>query len=201
MGSDPVWVSSSSVGTSVAGDMIGRAFAALLASFVGITLYVWFRFHRLIYGFAAVAALIHDVVITLGAIAASYWLSDALGILMVDQFKISLTVLAAILTIIGYSLNDTIVVFDRIREVKGKATRLTGPMVNVSINQTLSRTLLTAITTLIVVLLLYIFGGEGIHAFAFALVVGVVVGTYSSIFIASPILLWLTARDEKVKTA
>jgi SecD/SecF fusion protein len=122
MGSDPVWVSSSSVGTSVAGDMIGRAFAALLASFVGITLYVWFRFHRLIYGFAAVAALIHDVVITLGAIAASYWLSDALGILMVDQFKISLTVLAAILTIIGYSLNDTIVVFDRIREVKGKAT-------------------------------------------------------------------------------
>ena len=109
-----------------------------------------------------------------------------------------MTVVAAILTIIGYSLNDTIVVFDRIRETKGKAKTLTGEMINTSINQTLSRTLLTSLTTLIVVVLLYCFGGEGIHAFAFALVVGVIVGTYSSVFIASPILLWLIQRRDRV---
>ena len=89
-----------------------------------------------------------------------------------------------------------IVVFDRIRETKGKAPRLTGEMINTSINQTLSRTLLTSVTTLIVVVLLYFFGGEGIHAFAFALVIGVLVGTYSSIFVASPILLWLLERKD-----
>ena len=200
MNQDPVWVSSSSVGSRVAGDMIGRAFGALFASILSIIGYIWFRFQRVIYGFAAVAALIHDVLITLGAIAVSYWLADALGFLLIDPFKISLTVVAAILTIIGYSLNDTIVVFDRIRETKGKAAKLTADMINSSINQTLSRTLLTSITTLIVVVLLYCFGGEGIHAFAFALVVGVIVGTYSSIFIASPILLWLINRGEQATT-
>lgn len=198
---DPVWISSSSVGASVAGDMIGRAFGALFASLLCIIGYIWFRFQRVIYGFAAVAALIHDVLITLGAIAISYWLADSLGFLLIDPFKISLTVVAAILTIIGYSLNDTIVVFDRIRETKGKAPRLTSDMINASINQTLSRTLLTSLTTLIVVVLLYWFGGDGIHAFAFSLVVGVTVGTYSSIFIASPILLWLVERGEKAKLA
>ena len=194
---EPVWISSSSVGSQVAGDMIQRAFGALFASLLCIIGYIWFRFQRVIFGFAAVAALLHDVLITLGAIAVSYWLADALGVLLIDPFKISLTVVAALLTIIGYSLNDTIVVFDRIRETKGKAPRLTGDMVNQSINQTLSRTLLTSVTTLIVVLLLYWFGGDGIHAFAFALVVGVLVGTYSSIFVASPILLWLVGRGEK----
>ena len=193
----PVWVSSSAVGAQVAGDMIQRAFGALFASIACIILYIWFRFQRVIYGFAAVAALIHDVLITLGAIAVSYWLANFLGILLIDPFKISLTVVAALLTIVGYSLNDTIVVFDRIRETKGKAPKLTGEMVNQSINQTLSRTLLTSITTLIVVLLLYLFGGDGIHAFAFALVIGVMVGTYSSIFVASPILLWLVGRDDR----
>ena len=200
--SEPVWISSSAVGARVAGDMIGRALGALFASLLCIIGYIWFRFQRVIYGFAAVAALLHDVLITLGAIAVSYWLADALGILLIDPFKISLTVVAALLTIIGYSLNDTIVVFDRIRETKGKAPTLTGDMVNHSINQTLSRTLLTSITTLIVVLLLYAFGGDGIHAFAFALVVGVLVGTYSSIFVASPILLYLVGRsDRKAKAA
>ncbi len=200
LGSDPVWISSSSVGSRVAGDMIGRALGALFASLLCIIGYIWFRFQRVIYGFAAVAALLHDVCITLGAIAVSYWLADAFGWMLIDPFKISLTVVAALLTIIGYSLNDTIVVFDRIRENKGKAPRLTGEMINVSINQTLSRTLLTSLTTLIVVLLLYAFGGEGIHAFAFALVIGVMVGTYSSIFVASPILLMLVERNER-KTA
>ncbi|MEC8475387.1 MAG: protein translocase subunit SecF, partial [Planctomycetota bacterium] len=197
MNQDPVWVSSSAVGSRVAGDMIGRAFGALFASILCIIGYIWFRFQRVIYGFAAVAALIHDVLITRGAIAVSAALADYLGFQLIDPFKISLTVVAAILTIIGYSLNDTIVVFDRIRETKGKATKLTGEMINSSINMTLSRTLLTSLTTLIVVVLLYCFGGEGIHAFAFALVVGVLVGTYSSIFIASPILLWLIRREDK----
>ena len=201
MDADPVWISSSSVGARVAGDMIGRAFGALFASLLCIIGYIWFRFQRVIYGFAAVAALLHDVLITLGAIAVSYWLADALGFLLIDPFKISLTVVAAILTIIGYSLNDTIVVFDRIRETKGKAKRLTGEMINFSINQTLSRTLLTSLTTLIVVVLLYSFGGAGIHAFAFALVVGVIAGTYSSVFIASPILLWLLNRQDEAKAA
>ena len=197
LGDEPIWVSSSSVGARVAQQMIGRASVALFASLMVIILYIWFRFQRVIYGFAAVAALIHDVLITLGAIAISYFVADALGFLLIDPFKISLTVVAALLTIIGYSLNDTIVVFDRIRETKGKAPRLTGDMINISINQTLSRTLLTSLTTLIVVLLLYAFGGEGIHAFAFALVIGVLVGTYSSVFVASPILLMLVQRGEK----
>ncbi len=201
LGSDPVWISSSSVGGQVAGDMVGRAFGALFASLLCIVGYIWFRFQRVFYGLAAVAALVHDVVITLGAIAISYWVADALGFLLIDPFKISLTVVAAILTIIGYSLNDTIVVFDRIRETKGKAVRLTSDMINSSINQTLSRTMLTSITTLIVVVLLYAFGGEGIHAFAFSLVVGVIVGTYSSVFVASPILLWLLDREQRTKAA
>jgi SecD/SecF fusion protein len=194
LGSDPVWISSSSVGSRVAGDMINRALGAVFASLLCIVGYIWFRFQRVFYGLAAVAALVHDVVVTLGAIAVSYWLAGFLGFLLVDQFKISLTVVAALLTVIGYSLNDTIVVFDRIRETKGKSPRLTSEMVNTSINSTLSRTLLTSLTTLIVVVLLYFFGGEGIHAFAFSLVIGVTVGTYSSIFVASPILLWLVTK-------
>jgi SecD/SecF fusion protein len=198
LGSDPIWISSSSVGGRVAGDMVNRAFGALFASLLCIIAYIWFRFQRVIYGLAAVAALIHDVLITLGAIAVSYWVAGYLGFLMIDQFKISLTVVAAILTVIGYSLNDTIVIFDRIRETKGKSPRLTSEMINTSINSTLSRTLLTSLTTLLVVVLLYFFGGEGIHAFAFCLVVGVVVGTYSSIFVASPILLWLVNRYQPV---
>ncbi len=197
LGDEPIWVSSSSVGARVAGQMIGRASVALFASLMVIILYIWFRFQRVIYGFAAVAALVHDILVTLGAIAISYYVADALGFLLIDPFKISLTVVAALLTIIGYSLNDTIVIFDRIRETKGKAPRLTGDMINTSINNTLSRTLLTSLTTLIVVLLLYAFGGEGIHAFAFALVVGVLVGTYSSVFVASPILLWLVSRNQE----
>ncbi|KKK68890.1 hypothetical protein LCGC14_2939530, partial [marine sediment metagenome] len=135
----------------------------------------------------------------LGGIAISAYLAEVPGVqtlLLIDPFKIGLPALAAFLTIIGYSLNDTIVVFDRIREVRGKAPRLTEEMVNTSINQTLSRTLLTSITTLLVVGILYAFGGQGIHGFAFALVIGVLVGTYSSIFVASPALLWMSRPAE-----
>ncbi|MEC9094423.1 MAG: protein translocase subunit SecD [Planctomycetota bacterium] len=175
-----------------------RAFAAMIASLVGIVAYIWIRFQRVSFGLAAVAALIHDVLVVVGAIAVSFWLKDALGIILVEDFKISLAVIAALLTIIGYSLNDTIVVFDRIREVRGKNSELNGDMVNRSINQTLSRTILTSLTTFIVVVILYGAGGDAIHGFAFALVVGVIVGTYSSIFVASPILLLLMKGDLEV---
>jgi preprotein translocase SecF subunit len=192
----PVWPSSNKIGAAVAGKMKQMAVGALLLSLLGIVGYIWFRFQKVVYGLAAVVALVHDVAITLGAIAVSAWLANYLGFLMIDNFKISLPVVAAFLTIIGYSLNDTIVVFDRIREVKGKSPNLTMGMVNTSINQTLSRTLLTSITTLLVVAILYFLGGQGIHSFAFCLLIGVLVGTYSSIFVASPFLLWMTGATK-----
>ncbi len=188
----PIWLSSSKIGSKVAGDMQTSALAAIFVSLIGIVGYIWLRFQRVAFGLAAVVALVHDVAITLGAVALSYWIARVGGFLLVDEFKISLPIVAAFLTIIGYSLNDTIVVFDRIREVKGKSPELTVEMINRSINQTLGRTLLTSITTLIVVCILYTFGGQGIHGFAFALLIGVLVGTYSSIFVASPVLLWMS---------
>jgi SecD/SecF fusion protein len=190
--SRPAWLSSSKIGGKVAGDARNKAIAAILISLVCIVGYLWIRFQRVIFGLSAVVALVHDVLITLGAIAMSAYLAKSLGVLMIDEFKISLPVVAAFLTIIGYSLNDTIVVFDRIREVRGRSPDITEEMINTSINQTLSRTILTSLTTLIVVMILYVFGGQGIHGFAFALLVGVVVGTYSSIFVASPALLWMS---------
>jgi len=191
MHKEKVWRSSDEIGTTVANNFKVQAILAMFASILGIIGYIWIRFQRVVFGLAAVVALLHDVLVTLGAIALSYWAASALGFLQVDEFKIGLTVVAAFLTIVGYSLNDTIVVFDRIREVRGKNPNLSGEMINKSINQTLSRTLLTSITTFIVVVILYFAGGEGIHAFAFTLVIGVLVGTYSSIFIASPALLWM----------
>ena len=190
--SKPAWLSSSKIGGKVAGDTKNKALAAILISLVCIVGYLWIRFQRVIFGLSAVVALVHDVLITLGAIALSAYLANVFGFLLIDEFKISLPVVAAFLTIIGYSLNDTIVVFDRIREVRGRSPDITEDMINTSINQTLSRTVLTSLTTLIVVLILYLFGGQGIHGFAFALLVGVVVGTYSSIFVASPALLWMS---------
>ncbi len=194
----PFFPSSNTIGSKVAGSTQMQAIYALAASLLFIVAYIWIRFQRVIFGLAAVVALVHDVLVTLGVIALSAFLAPYLGFLLIDPFKIGLPVLAAFLTIIGYSLNDTIVVFDRIREVRGKTPRLTQEMVNTSINQTLARTLLTSLTTLLVVLILYMFGGESIHAFAFALVIGVVVGTYSSVFVASPALLWMT-RPSKAK--
>ncbi|MCA9135018.1 MAG: protein translocase subunit SecF, partial [Planctomycetales bacterium] len=185
----------SQIGTRVAGEMQQRAIGAILLSLVFIVGYIWFRFQKVAYGLAAVIALVHDVIITLGILAVCHWLAPYLGFLLVEDFKIGLTEVAAFLTIIGYSLNDTIVVFDRIREVRGRNPKLTSDMINASVNQTLSRTLLTSGTTLLTLVVLYIFGGEGIHAFAFALLIGIIVGTYSSIFIASPVLLWLSNRE------
>ena len=187
----PYFETSSSVGGQIAGQTGQQAILAIVASLIGIVTYVWIRFQNLAFGLAAVVALVHDVLIVLGAIAISHWLAGGLFFIGIEKFKISLEIIAALLTVIGYSLNDTIVVFDRIREVRGKRTEITADMIDTSISQTLSRTILTSLTTFIVVFILYWFGGDAIHGFAFALVIGVIVGTYSSIFVASPALLWL----------
>jgi SecD/SecF fusion protein len=197
----PVFQSFSKIEGRVAGEMQQKALLGLFLSLLFITIYIWFRFNKVSYGLAAVIALLHDVLITIGVLAVSHWLFKPLGFLLIDDFKISLTIVAAILTIIGYSLNDTIVVFDRIREVKGKSPNLTEKMINTSVTQTLSRTLLTSSTTILAILLMYIWGGEGIHGFAFCLLVGIVVGTFSSIFVASPILLWLAKREQAARAA
>lgn len=199
MASTPIFDEVNSFEKSVAGEMQTSAMLAMLFSLAAIIAYIWFRFQRITFGLAAVAALVHDVLVVLGMVAlASYLSGTPIGaILALEDFKINLPMIAAFLTIVGYSLNDTIVVFDRIREVRGKNPALTDDIVNLSLNQTLSRTLLTSFTTLIVVGILYVFGGEGIHGFAFCLVIGIVVGTYSSIFVASPVLLWLTNRGQR----
>ncbi|MBM3998187.1 MAG: protein translocase subunit SecF [Planctomycetes bacterium] len=193
----PVWVSASVIGGQVAGDTREKAIAAMIFSMIGIVAYVWIRFQRVVFGLAAVLALIHDVLITLSAIGISHYLFGIGSILLIDEFKISLPVVAAFLTLVGYSINDTIVVFDRIREVRGKNPNLTRDMLNLSINQTLSRTLLTSGTTLLVIVILYFLGGDGVHAFAFTLLVGITVGTYSSIYIASPALLWMAKWEAR----
>ena len=199
----PVFDEVNSFDSAVADEMQRSAILAILASLVAIVAYIWLRFQRVDFGLAAVAALVHDVLFVLGAVALANWLvgglnaGAAVGWLGLEEFKLNLPMIAALLTVIGYSLNDTIVVFDRIREVRGKNPGLTADIVNRSLNQTLSRTLLTSVTTLIVVGILYAFGGEGIHGFAYCLVVGIVVGTYSSLFVASPVLLWLMNRKAK----
>ncbi len=177
---------------TLASETRNRAFWAILASWLAILLYLWFRFGNWTFGAAAVVCLIHDLCFTLGAIALCHYLFDipVLGpILGLKDFKIDLPAIAALLTLVGYSVNDTIVVFDRIKEVRGKTELLTADMINQSVNQTLSRTILASLTTFLVVFVLYAFGGEGVHLFAFVMVIGVVVGTYSSIYIASPLLL------------
>jgi len=189
-----VEISKEKVGPKIGGELRIQALWAIAYSLLGIVLYITWRF-EFKFSIAAIVALVHDVMITLGIFS------------LLDK-EINLTILGALLTIVGYSLNDTIVVFDRIRE--NLNTRRRGDdyaeVVNTSVNQTLSRTVITSLTTLIVVLILFFFGGAVIHDFAFALVVGVLVGTYSSIFIASPILVeWQAAtqrrRERKRATA
>jgi SecD/SecF fusion protein len=190
-------------GGTVASETRTLALIATFASWVIIIVYLWWRFRSFTYGLAAVLAVVHDVLITLGAIAVSYWLAKIPGLnslLQIDQFKIDLPIVAAFLTLIGFSVNDTIVIFDRIREIKGKTPHLTNKMVNDALNQTLSRTILTSFTAWLVVVILYLFGGEGLHGFAFALVVGFLSGTYSTIYIATPILIdWVATQPEPTK--
>jgi SecD/SecF fusion protein len=188
---------------SVAGETRMLALIATIASWIIIIAYLWWRFHSFTYGLAAVLAVVHDVLITLGAIAVSYWLAQVpyiSSILQIDQFKIDLPIVAAFLTLIGFSVNDTIVIFDRIREIKGKTPALTDKMVNDAINQTLSRTILTSFTAWLVVVILFFFGGEGLHGFAFALVVGFLSGTYSTVYIATPILIdWVRTKPSTAR--
>lgn len=193
LAAEPYFPSSNKVGASVAGNTQLQATYALLASLVMIIVYVWIRFQLVSFGLSSVLALVHDVLVALGALALSYWLARLpfAEALLIEPFKINLPIIAAFLTIIGYSINDTIVIFDRIREVRGKSQEIGPELVNRCVNQTLSRTLLTSLTVFIVVLILYMFGGQGIHGFAFTLVVGTISGTYSTIYIATPLLIWM----------
>ena len=177
------------VGPTVGKQLEKQALLATLYSMLGMLVYLWFRF-QLIYGVAAVVACFHDTLITVGAFA------------LTNQ-EISLTVIAAILTLVGYSMNDTIVVFDRIRENLRLSRRESLPdVVNRSINQTLSRTVLTSGLTFLTVLSLYIFGGQVLRGFSFALVVGILIGTYSSIAVAAPMLVaWQEWRARQGKEA
>ncbi|HEV2176796.1 MAG TPA: protein translocase subunit SecF [Terriglobia bacterium] len=169
------------VGPKVGADLRLKAFEVTLAGLGAMLLYIWFRF-ELIYGVAAVIATFHDVIITL-------------GIFSLLNKEITLTVIAALLTLVGYSMNDTVVVFDRIRENVHLSKRENfKDLVNRSINQTLSRTILTSGLTFLAVLALYLLGGEVIHGFSLVLVIGVIVGTYSSFAIASPIVLFWRER-------
>ena len=176
------------VGPTVGKQLEKQALLATLYSLLGMLVYLWFRF-QLIYGVAAVVACFHDTLITVGAFA-------------LFNREISLTVIAAILTLVGYSMNDTIVVFDRIRENLRLSRRESLPdVVNRSINQTLSRTVLTSGLTFLTVLSLFIFGGPVLNNFSFALVIGILIGTYSSIAIAAPMLVaWQEWRASKGKT-
>lgn len=174
------------VGPKVGKDLREKAMLSILYAIIGIVIYISWRF-EFQYAIAAIIALMHDVMLTMGAFS------------VMDK-EFTLVVVAAFLAIIGYSLNDTIVVFDRIRENwrrRGKESLIS--VINTSINQTLSRTLLTSGTTLLVVVSLFVLGGEIIHDFAFALLVGVVVGTYSSIFIASVFLVFWESRSKRKK--
>lgn len=198
----PYFPFANNIGGQVASKTQFIAFQSIFISFFFIILYIWFRFHRISYGIAAVVALVHDVLVMLAAVALSSYLAPVFGFLLVEPFKINLAIIAAFLTIMGYSLNDTIVIFDRIREIKGKSPDLTRTMINQSVNETLSRTILTSTTTLLVCIILYIAGVDSIKGFAFALLVGVVSGTYSTVFIACPVLIWLgEVTPEQVKAA
>ncbi|MEA2101321.1 MAG: protein translocase subunit SecF [Thermodesulfobacteriota bacterium] len=169
------------VGAEVSQELKQKGYLSLFYAGLGILIYIWWRF-ELKFSLGAILALVHDVVITV-------------GIFSITGRELSLPVIAALLTIIGYSLNDTIVVFDRIREnLKNNSSEKILSQINNSVSQTLNRTILTSLTSFVVVWCLYIFGGEVIHNFAFAMMVGILVGTYSSIFVASPSLYTFTRQ-------
>jgi SecD/SecF fusion protein len=175
---------------SIGSEQKTRALIAIILSLIAIAAYLWFRFGDLRYGVAGILTLAHDCAATLGVVSVCTWLAATpFGqALLIGDFKINGTMVAAFLTLLGYSINDTIVVFDRIRENRHKA-QLTAQTITNSINQTMSRTLLTSICTLLVVFVMYVFGGSGLRGFNFAILFGIFIGTYSSIAISSPLLL------------
>lgn len=179
------------VGPKVGSELIRAGVLAVVISIAAMLVYVWFRF-ELPFGIAAVAALLHDMVTSVGVFA-------------LTGFEFNLSIVAALLLIVGYSMNDTVVVFDRVRENLRKYKTMALPeLLNRSLNETLSRTVITGGSTLLALLSLFIFGGEVIRGFSFAMIWGVLVGTYSSVFIATPLLLYLrlkrVLKDEEAKT-
>ena len=169
------------VGPKIGAELRGDAIMAIASALLLILIYITIRF-ELKYALGAIAALAHDVLITL-------------GIFSIFGYEVSLAVIAAFLTIVGYSLNDTIVIFDRVREnIKILKKANLESVINQSINDSLSRTIVTSLTTFFVVLILFIFGGEVIHTFSFAMIIGVIVGTYSSIFVASPVAIYIDSQ-------
>ncbi len=171
------------VGPKVSGELIQKGITAVIASIVCVLMYIWFRFEWQ-FAIGAIVALIHDIVITIGMFS-------------LFQLEFNLSIIAALLTIVGYSLNDTVVIYDRIREELRKYKKMPIlELINQALNLTLSRTLMTSITTLLALLSLYVFGGEVIKGFTFAMIWGVLIGTYSSIFIASPVLIKLRVKRD-----
>lgn len=180
-----------------------QAIIAMLLSLLSMIVYMWFRFENVAWGMGAAVALLHDVLIAAGALPVAAMLTNAGvgGVFGFEDFKINLQIIAALLTIVGYSINDTIVIFDRVREVRGRNPNVTLEMFNRSLNETLSRTVLTATTVFVTLLVLYFGGGESIHGFAFCMVVGSISGVYSTIYIASPVVLWMMDREAKKAAA
>ena len=179
--SDIRFISVESVGPKVSGELIQTAALAVVLAIGAVLIYIWLRFEWQ-FALGAVAALVHDVILTIGIFSAL-------------QIKFDLAIIAALLTIVGYSLNDTVVVFDRVRENLRKFKKKPlHEVLNVSINETLSRTVMTSVTTLLALIALYVLGGDVIRGFVFAMIWGVIVGTYSSVFVASTILLWLGVK-------
>ncbi len=181
------YLQTDSVGAKVSGELVQAGILAIVLAIGAVLFYIWLRFEWQ-FSVGAVAALVHDVILTIGVFA-------------ITQIEFNLSIIAAILTIVGYSLNDTVVVFDRVRENlrRFKQTDL-GEVLNLSINETLSRTLMTSVTTLLALVALYVLGGDVIRGFTFAMIWGVLVGTYSSVFIASPILHRLDVKRDWSKT-
>ena len=178
------------IGPTVGRELVKKALGAVLGSMAGMLVYIWIRF-EFQWGLAAVIALVHDTIITL-------------GLFSLFGYEMSLPVVAAFLTLVGYSVNDTVVIFDRIREnlrAKGGTVASLPELINTSMNQTLSRTILTSLLTWIVCAFLFALGGPALRDFSFVMVIGIIVGTYSSIYIASPFLVvwqeWLGARSKK----
>ncbi len=183
---DIKFVSVESVGPKVSGELIRTAIIAVILAISAVLFYIWIRFEWQ-FAVGAISALIHDVILTI-------------GIFSLLQIKFDLAIIAAILTIVGYSLNDTVVVFDRVRENLRKfKKRSLIEVMNLSINETMSRTVMTSVTTLLALISLFVLGGDVIRGFVFAMIWGVVVGTYSSIFIASAILLWTGVKRDWTK--
>ncbi|HBF98224.1 MAG TPA: protein translocase subunit SecF, partial [Alphaproteobacteria bacterium] len=167
----------------ISGELVEAGTLAVILAVIAMLVYIWFRFEWQ-FSVGAVVALLHDVVLTI-------------GIFSLLQLEFNLSIIAAILTIVGYSMNDTVVVYDRVRENLRKYKKMPlDDLLNLSINDTLSRTAMTSLTTLLALLALYIFGGEVIRGFTFAMIWGVVVGTYSSIFVAAPLLLVLGVKRD-----